>query len=127
MGSWHTKDSGERAVFESGMHRDTEKGKVRYDLLVASKIPFDEQFLTRVAGVMTRGAEKYNESYTERNWEKACTEEELARMRSSAFRHFMQWMAGEEDEDHAAAVVFNLLAHESTKYKMEHGIEPGSS
>lgn len=124
---FETKDSGQRAVFESGMHRDTEEGKVRLDLLIASKIPFDDQFITRVAGVMTRGAEKYNESYTDRNWEKACTAEELARMRSSAMRHFFQWLAGDEDEDHAAAVVFNLLAYESTKYKMEHGIEPGSA
>lgn len=28
----------------------------------------------------------------------------------------MQWMCGEADEDHAAAVVFNVLAAESTAY-----------
>jgi hypothetical protein len=33
----------------------------------------------------------------------------------------MQWLTGESDEDHAAAVVFNLLAYESIKWKMENG------
>jgi hypothetical protein len=30
----------------------------------------------------------------------------------------MQWMAGETDEDHAAAVMFNIIAHETTAYKV---------
>ena len=33
----------------------------------------------------------------------------------------MQWMVDESDEDHAAAVVFNLLAYETTKWKMDNG------
>jgi hypothetical protein len=42
----------------------------------------------------------------------------MDRFRASAMRHFMQWFHGEMDEDHAAAVFFNLLAYESTKWKM---------
>jgi len=109
-----TKDSGERAAFESGMQRDTETGKPRFDLLRPLDVPYEDQFLTRVAALLGRGAEKYDE----RNWEKADSEAELARMKSSAARHFEQWLNGEADEDHAAAVVFNLLAHETTAYKM---------
>ena len=114
MTQYVTKDSGERAEFDSGMKRDTETGKPRFDLLRPLNVPYEDQFLTRVAALLGRGAEKYDE----RNWEKADSEAELARMKSSAARHFEQWLNGETDEDHAAATVFNLLAHETTAYKM---------
>ena len=114
MADFETKDSGERAQFESGMQRDTEAGKPRFDLLMPLGVPYEEQLLTRFAALLGRGAVKYEQ----RNWEQADSEEELARMKSSAFRHFVQWMAGERDEDHAAAVMFNLLAWETTNWKM---------
>lgn len=109
-----TKDSGERVAFESGMIRDTERGKPRFDLLLPLGIPYREQLLTRFADLMARGAEKYQA----RNWEQADSEDELARAKSSAFRHFVQWMAGESDEDHAAAVMFGLMAAEAIEWKM---------
>ena len=98
-----TKDSGMRAEYPSGYVRDTELGKARYDL-----IPLDQ--LKRLAELMGRGAEKYSA----RNWEKAdpSNPAEMDRFRASAFRHFVQWMNGETDEDHAAAVVFNVFAYE---------------
>lgn len=114
-GGYTTKDSGERAVFDSGMQRDSETGKPRFDLLIPDDVAYEDQFLTRVAMLMARGAEKYED----RNWEKADSEKELRRMKSSAFRHFMQWFCGEQDEDHAAATVFNLLAHTTIKHKID--------
>lgn len=116
MTEYVTKDSGERAQFESGMQRDTEAGKPRFDLMIPLDVPYEEQFFTRVAALLGRGAVKYND----RNWEKANSEAELARMKSSAYRHFMQWLCGETDEDHAAATVFNLLAYETIRYKIDH-------
>lgn len=110
-----TKDSGAREEFSSGMKRDTQEGKVRFDLIFPPGIAYDDQILTRFAGLMTRGAEKYDAH----NWMKAEGESELERFRSSAFRHFMQWMAGETDEDHAAAVMFNLMGAEYVKGKLE--------
>jgi hypothetical protein len=92
------KDSGERKLFESGMQRDTTTGKTRYDLL------FDGPMLKRWAKHLTLGADKYEG----RNWMKAAGPEELERFRESAIRHFIQWMDGETDEDHAAAVFFNI-------------------
>lgn len=115
--TFETKDSGARAEFASGMVRDTDDGKARFDLLVDEELPYEDQFLTRCAQLMARGAGKYGA----RNWEKANSREEWERMRSSAFRHFMQWMAGMVDEDHAAAVVFNLLAAETTAAKYADG------
>lgn len=54
-----------------------------------------------------------------RNWEKANSKEELDRFKASAFRHFMQWMSNEEDEDHAAAVLFNINAYETIKERIK--------
>lgn len=110
-----TKDSGERAEFSSGMVRDTEKGKPRFALLIPKDVPYEAQFLTRFAALLARGAEKYDP----RNWEKAEGEAELERYHSSAFRHLIQWITGETDEDHAAAVAFNLLAAETVKAKRD--------
>lgn len=115
--NWQTKDSGERAQFESGMVRDTEEGKPRFDLTQPLGIPYEEQMLTRFANLMARGAEKYNE----RNWEQANSQKELDRYYSSAFRHFMQWYHGDVSEDHASACFFNITAAETVKWKLANG------
>ena len=112
-----TKDSGVRAEYDSGMVRDTDAGKARFELLLPLDVPYADQFLVRVAELLARGAEKYSD----RNWEKATGDEEMERFKSSAIRHLMQWAAGETDEDHAAAVVFNLLGYETTKWKRDGG------
>jgi len=106
--SYETKDSGDREVHESGMVRDIQAGKPRYDLIVAKN---GFSLLKRWAELMERGAVKYGD----RNWEKANTEEEMDRARASAFRHFMQWFCNEEDEDHAAATLFNVQEAEYVK------------
>lgn len=49
---------------------------------------------------------------------KAAGLEEMERFRESAARHFFQWMRGDTDEDHAAAVVFNLNGYEYVKDKL---------
>lgn len=103
---WTTKDSGQRQEYESGMRRDVQDGKPRFDLLLAPGMPYGEQMLTRWAALMERGAEKYGEE----NWSLANSEEERRRFRASAARHFFQWLAGERDEDHMAATCFNMMA-----------------
>jgi hypothetical protein len=96
--SFETKDSGERVEFESGMVRDVDTGKTLWHLVTSGPM------LERWAELLTRGAEKYDAD----NWMKASGEAEAKRFRESAFRHFMQWYLGEDDEDHAAAVIFNI-------------------
>lgn len=105
--TYTTLDSGARVEFPSGMRRDTDAMKPRYDLIDAS-------MLKRWAELMARGAAKYGE----RNWEKASSPEELQRFKASAFRHFMQWLNGEEDEDHASAILFNVAAAEHVNNKL---------
>jgi len=111
---YETKDSGQRAQFESGMVRDLSEGKVRWHLIA------DGPMLLRWAELLTRGADKYQDDEARRrgepnNWLKANGSEELQRFRESAFRHFMQWFYGEEDEDHGAAVFFNINGAEYVK------------
>jgi len=107
-GEFTTKDSGKRVEFESGMRRDTQEGKPRYDLI-------DRDFLKRWALLMTRGADKYGAE----NWRKANSQEELDRFKASALRHLMQYLEGDREEDHAAAVAFNLAAAEYVRSKLE--------
>lgn len=115
MPKFVTKDSGQKVAFEGGGVRDSESGKPRFDLVMPKAVPFEEQMITRWAALMGRGAEKYED----RNWEKFADEAALERARSSAFRHFVQWFAGETDEDHGAAVFFNIMAAEYVKGRLE--------
>lgn len=95
-----TKDSGKRVNFKSGMRRDTDEGKPRYDLIPVMP-------LRRLAELYARGAEKYGDY----NWQLANSEEELARFKASCMRHLFQWHNGEDDEDHAIAVVWNVFTY----------------
>jgi hypothetical protein len=109
-----TKDSGERETYDTGMVRDTTSGKPRFDLIDPADQPYNETMTYRHAQLMSRGAEKYGS----RNWEKASTQEELDRFRQSAYRHFLAWYHGETDEDHGAAVLFNIRGAEYVKGKI---------
>lgn len=102
------KDSGERAQFDSGMVRDVTTDKTNVSLV------FDGPMFWRWAVHLTKGAIKY----ALRNWMKANGESELERFRQSASRHFYQWYRGDVDEDHAAAVFFNINGAEYVKERL---------
>lgn len=106
MSDFVVKDSGKRQEYDSGMVRDTQEDKPNYNLI-------DKDFLRRLAYHLTKGASKYGRD----NWRKANSEEEMIRFQDSAFRHMVQWMNGDVDEDHMAAVAFNLAAYEYVKNK----------
>lgn len=101
MSEFEIKDSGKRIDFSSGMRRDTQDNKPRYDLIW-------EEGLYREAMHMAKGAKKYGE----RNWELANSKEELDRFKASLLRHAHQLVNGETDEDHMSAVCFNARAIE---------------
>lgn len=117
-----TKDSGNRESFGGGMVRDTNEGKARFDLLWPQLLPYEQQLLTRVAMLMARGAQKYGE----RNWEKACDQPALERYQESGLRHHFQHLGGDTEEDHAAAVVFNLIGEEYVKWRLAQQIQAGT-
>lgn len=106
--SFETKDSGKREQFTSGMVRDTQDGKTNFALV------FSGPMLERWAALLTRGAVKYERD----NWMKASGNAEFQRFQESAARHFAQWMRGDTDEDHAAAVYFNLNGAEYVKERL---------
>lgn len=111
MSDFVTKDSGQRQTFSTGMQRDSGQKDLRPDLVYGP-------MLVRWSELMGRGAGKYGE----RNWEKACTQEELDRFKASAFRHFVQWFYGmNPEEDHAAAVFFNVAGTEYVRERMKEG------
>jgi hypothetical protein len=154
---FETKDSGKREEFGSGMVRDTQEGKLRFDLAFDGPLAdvvfgllsvadgdlilaFNQWYQTdsiedgaaviarisareggllalfeRYAGLMTRGAQKYSA----RNWMKAAGQAELERFKASAARHFMQYLRGDRDEDHAAAVYFNINGAHYVLSKLE--------
>ncbi len=91
-----TKDSGKREEFTSGAVRDTQDNKPRYDLI-------PPKGLRRVADLYARGANKYEDH----NWRKGMPS---SRFMASLLRHIESYRAGERDEDHIAAVIFNALA-----------------
>lgn len=98
----------ERRSFSSGMVRGTNAGKVKY-LLTR-----DGPMFERWAQHLTTGAVIYGD----RNWMQANGPEELERFRESADRHFQQWLRGDRDEDHAAAVFFNINGAEYVRDQM---------
>lgn len=106
---FQVKDSGTRQSFASGMVRDVTDGKTDYSLAL------DGPMFTRYAVHLTKGAQKY----AARNWMQANGDAELARFRQSALRHFVQWYYGDTDEDHAAAVFFNINGAEYVKGRMK--------
>lgn len=97
------RTDGSVARNESGMLKE-KSGKACPTLVPTS-------FLWRLAGHMTRGAEKYERD----NWRKGRSQAELDGFRDSAFRHFLLWLDGIEDEDHMAAVCFNMWAAEHVR------------
>lgn len=110
---FQVKDSGERKQFDSGMMRDTDTNKKQYHRVVEGPM------FERWAEHLTKGAAKYKDlSNGQANWTLAAGEAELVRFKQSAFRHFMQWYFGEVDEDHAAAIFFNVNGVEYVKEKL---------
>ena len=89
------KSQNDNRQFTTGAQRDTGDGKLRMSL-----IPHQE--LKRVMKRYLDGAEKYGEN----NWMRGMP---LSVYYDCAHRHLDAWWRGDGDEDHAAAVVWNML------------------
>lgn len=89
-------DGGERMTYANGGMREPSTGKGAYELVS----PFA---LERIAVWYELGARKY----ADRNWEKGIP---FGRLIQSAIRHLIRWMQGRRDEDHLAAVCWNVMA-----------------
>jgi hypothetical protein len=114
MDDFTIKDSGARQEFAGGMVRDTTEGKANY--LNCTIGPM----LDRWAEHTTKGRAKYPDPQPGvPNWTLASGIEELLRAQESALRHLLQWLRGDRDEDHAAAVFFNINLAEYVRARLE--------
>lgn len=111
-----TKFSGEKRRYDSGMTREEKGDRPRFALLVPTNVPYEHTMVYRDAMLLARGAENHGA----RNAELAKTQEELEDFVESAARHFFAWVNGKKDEDHAAAVRWNVRQYEETKWRMGH-------
>jgi hypothetical protein len=110
---FEVKDSGARHQFDSGMVRDVEDGKIDFTNVLHGPM------LVRWAAHLTKAKAKYPDVRPGvPNWTLAEGVEELHRYRRSALRHMLQWLNGETDEDHAAAVFFNINGAEDVAGRM---------
>jgi hypothetical protein len=106
------KDSGERSEFEGGMVRDSAGGKLDYTSLLFGPM------LDRYIAHLTKGREKYPDPEPGvPNWTLAQGEAELQHAKQSLLRHVFQFLRGERDEDHAAAVWFNVNLIEYIRHR----------
>lgn len=106
------KDSGTRTTYGSGAQRDAQEGKGRFDLLPLPAI-------MAYAQLLEKGAKKYSE----RNWEKGIP---VSRFFDGALRHLFKAQAGATDEDHLAAVMFNVGGIIFTRHQIKRGKLPAT-
>lgn len=103
------KDSWQRKEFGNWFVRDLDDWKLRRDLMPIS--------------MMKRTAQQYTSwmlKYGEDNRQQARGKKAIMRFKQSAFRHFMQRMDWEIDEDHGCGgTVFNIYAYERHKKRMQ--------
>jgi hypothetical protein len=109
MSEFTVKDRGTRMSFDSGMVRSPSEGRTNFTLIRSGPM------YVRWAEHLTKGAALYGAD----NWLLAAGWDEHDRFRESAARHFEQWLAGMRDEDHAAAVFFNINGVEYTLTQLE--------
>ena len=94
-------DSGNRTQFQTGAVRDMHQGKGRCDLLPPNA-------LLRLARHFETGSLKYGD----RNWELGIPCHSFA---DSGMRHLLKFMAGDTDEDHLIAAIWNLMCLAETE------------
>lgn len=94
---------------EGVMVRSPDTGKTDYSLVYRGPL------FRRWAELLSRGAVNYGAD----NWLQGAKETDPTirkrikqRYKKSAARHFWQWIIGQRDEDHAAALAFNLNGYE---------------
>ena len=104
------KETGAMQTFSTGSQRDIPGNKPRFGLL-----PF--YVLERWAAHITKGAAKYGED----NWKRG---QPLSRYQDSLLRHLYQWLNGDREEDHLAAMLFNVAGLMWTEAAVEAGTLP---
>ena len=103
-------DSGAREVQPNGFTRepDGDKPDLSWLFTVRGLELVPRELIERIAEHYDNGAAKYSAD----NWRRGTDPASLARYRRSVARHIFAWFRNETDEDHAAAVAWNLFTCE---------------
>jgi len=110
--TFETKDTGARREFETGSRRDSDEGKA----LIRRIPPLVRE---RLGALYQRGAAKYGDAGDPvENWKKG---QPLHEYLESLHRHLLEIEKGNEDEDHEAAVLWNMAAFMWTKQQIRLG------
>lgn len=104
------KDSGKREDFSTGSKRDTNEGKIRFDLM-----PVTVKYL--LGAHYAFGSIKY----LSRNWEKG---QPIMRLHESCTRHYTLWEMGDTSENHLVGALWNMIAIIHTLLMIKLGILP---
>lgn len=93
---WATKGTEKNEEFTTGSKRGSQEGKTRFDLI-------DPYFLKELGDLLERGSKLYGEA----NWTLG---QPLSRTYASLLRHvYALALTPEDDENHMAAVAFNIM------------------
>ncbi|MCL2349445.1 MAG: DUF5664 domain-containing protein [Planctomycetaceae bacterium] len=106
------KDSGKRQTFETGAVCDSDEGKSRPDLVSAFA-------MERLGHWLAAGKKKYGE----RNYEAGIP---ISRRFASLYRHLLQYQMGDHSEDHAAALMCNIMMIIHMEEAVRRGLLPPS-
>ena len=119
----------ETMTFESGAKREVKDGRGRYDLIpmdiveevheYATKNGVDDKTIIEVLSMALPKLAKHYENgakvHGERNWEKGI---KISSYVSSMWRHLIAYCAGETDEDHLTALIWNAMGASWTQERM---------
>ncbi len=89
------RHSDSKIEFSTGAKRDTTEGKGSPSLI-------SPVLIHRLGVLLQKGAEHYGAD----NWSKGMP---YRRTADSLIRHIFQWLAGDEEEDHLAAICFGAM------------------
>jgi hypothetical protein len=101
------RHSDSKTTFNTGAQRDTAEGKGRPSLI-------SPVLIHRLGVLLEKGAKHYGAD----NWMKGMP---YRRTADSMIRHIFQWLAGDTEEDHLAAVCFGAMC--LMTYEEEDGME----
>lgn len=99
-----------KTKFETGAQRDTDEGKGKPSLI-------SPVLIHRLGVLLAKGAEHYGAD----NWVLGMP---FRRTADSIIRHIFQWLAGDEEEDHLAAICFGamcLMSYEESYRDLDSG------